>query len=332
MKNIFKRTVLMGVILAMTLTRHYDSAGAVITDENTLTIPTIRMGDSFPMTHDEFMEWASQKGVRHLNFEEGIYPAGIFFSWGVGKSLYYGEVVSGILRVIYNPNIYSPPRYAGVAGKPTDEPTGKTATRSEYHLTEIIDGVSNAYNNPVMRQNPLYARSQITLPNRRLTKCELADWIYEYNQMGGATAFELAVIEEINRVREYYGLNPLTLNPALMMSARHKTQEFGDLQYFGHTSPVHGRPWESARMFGYEGWGVAETITRAGSSGNVIFRTTPENIVNGMLASSRGHRDILLNPYATSVGFGASFSPYSTGARGNLSHVFYFASKFGFGE
>jgi uncharacterized protein YkwD len=179
------------------------------------------------------------------------------------------------------------------------------------------------------QQTPMDTISAISLPNRRLTEPELAAWIDKYNDMGGVTAFELAVVKEINRVRTQHGLRPLALDPALMMAARFKTQEFGDLQYFGHISPVHGTPAETARMFGYEGRRVSENITRAGSSGAPVFRTTPEGIVNGMLASTSGHREILLNPNANSVGFGAFFSPNSTGPNGKMSHMFYYAAMFG---
>jgi len=42
------------------------------------------------------------------------------------------------------------------------------------------------------------ASSGITLPNRRLTETERQTWIDEYNQMGGATNFELEVVRLIN--------------------------------------------------------------------------------------------------------------------------------------
>jgi uncharacterized protein YkwD len=194
---------------------------------------------------------------------------------------------------------------------------------SDDELTAMIENV------PL--QNALDAISAIRLPNRRLTRTELAAWIYEYNEMGGATAFELGVVREVNRVRASYGLRPLALDPALMMSARLKTQEFGDLQYFAHNSPVHGSISEAARMFGFEGRWASEAITRAGNSSNAhTHHSTPECVVGGMLASTRGHREILLNPNARTVGFGSFYSPNSTGARGNMSHMFYYATKFGF--
>ena len=95
-------------------------------------------------------------------------------------------------------------------------------------------------------------------------------------------------------------------------------------------SPVHSTPTTAARMFGFEGSGVSETFTQSGSNGAPEFRTNAERIVGGMLASTRGHREILLNPNLYSVGFGAFFSPYSTGRNGNMTHMFYFVTKFGF--
>ena len=169
---------------------------------------------------------------------------------------------------------------------------------SDEELTAMIESVPH--------RNPMDVRSAITLPKKQLTEYELATWIAEYNEMSGATTFELTVVREVNRVRARYELHPLALDPALMLSARLKTQEFGDLQYFGHNSTVHGTPAESAHMLGFEGRRVSETITQSGSSSAVEFRTNTERIVGGMLASTRGHRDILLNPNAYSVGLGLS--------------------------
>jgi uncharacterized protein YkwD len=192
---------------------------------------------------------------------------------------------------------------------------------SDEELTVMIDNVPN--------EGPFETRSAITLPNRSLTESELAAWINEYNnEIGGASAFELGVIREVNRVRAQHGLRPLKLSPALMMSARLKTHEFADLQYYSHTSIVHGSPTAASRMFGFEG-SVAESMTRAGSNGEPWLFSTSESIVAGMMASNRGHREILLNPNLQSVGFGAFFSPNSRGRDGNMTHMFYFVTKFG---
>ena len=316
--------------------------GTVEVHAATVTVPTIRMGDNAPMTFAQFNEWRNDKGIRFFNLEGSIYPSGIFFNWGSGQAFSYGEIRDGALSVTLvlcnNADNANMPNQGTTK---VSEPDVQNAYPSnETQSTPIIitdftpillsyDELSALIEN-VPHQNPLDVRSAITLPNRRLTEYELAAWIEEYNKMGGITAFELSVIREINRVRIEHGLNPLALDPALMLAARFKTQEFGDLQYFSHVSPIHGGVTEAARLFGFDGRRVSETITRSGGSNAPVFRDVPEGIVRGMLASSRGHREILLNPNASSVGFGAFFSPNSTGPNGRMSHMFYFATQFGF--
>jgi uncharacterized protein YkwD len=297
------------------------------------TQPTIRIGETAPMTRNEFLSWREQQGIRFFHIEDCILPAEVFFDWYSGKSFRRGELNDRILRVYEIPGAVSntvpvPSIIIEETAAEIQRGTspvifdGMTPIHFSYEeLAEMIESAPKA--------GPLDAISGITLPNRRLTESELAAWVDEYNKMGGATAFELAVIVEINRIRVQYGLRPLALSPALMMSARMKTQEFADLQYFSHRSPVHGTPGEAARMFGFDG-GVVESMTRAGRRGSPVLRSTPVGIVNGMLASTRGHREILLNPNLYSVGFGASFSPNSRGANGDMSHMFYFVTKFGF--
>ena len=304
----------------------------------TATHPTIRMGDNAPMTRDEFMNWREQNGIRHFSIEGRIYPAGIFFDRNTGKAFGYGELNNMILHVYLIPGVVSENR-SFTAPELPDMLTQETLTTSEQNpvspvtfdcLTPILfsDEELTALIEATPYAGPLETRSTITLPNRRLTEAELEAWITDYNEIGGASAFELGVVREINRVRVQYGLQPLALCPALMMSARFKVQEFGDLQYYGHISPVYGSPALSAYMLGAAGF-ASETLTQSGSNSAPVLRTTPERIVSGMLASTRGHREILLNPRLSSVGFGAFFSPDSRGANGNMTHMFYFATHFG---
>ena len=334
MKNSFRKIVTIGLALVIFASNFYSGATEIFATYE--SVPTIRMGDNTPMTRDEFMEWRMTRGFRHLNINGRIYPAEIFFNWNNGKAFSYGELRDGILYVFPHPGAVSESRSVYITTIPCEEEIHRSNPElSPVIFTELTpllfsDDELTSMIGRVPHQNPLDTQSAITLPNRRLTESELAAWITEYIEMGGATAFEVTVVREVNRVRERYGLRPLALDPALMMSARMKTQEFADLQYFDHTSPVHGSVTRAARMLGFEGGFATETLTQSGSNGAVEFRTNGERVVGGMLASSRGHRDILLNPNLYSVGFGSFFSPNSTGRCGNMSHMFYLATKFGF--
>jgi uncharacterized protein YkwD len=327
MKKFFDRNAILIFVIVIVF-------GATVANAATEFESTIRIGENASMTREEFFAWSNQRGIRHANIEGRIYPLEIFFRGNNGRAFEYAELQGTTLYVALRPGVVSNPRVVPLQEVPILElQTLHTVTPilfysyapiylSHNELTAIMEAA------PL---NPMYTRSRITLPNRSLTEIELAAWIDEYNEMGGASAFELAVVQEVNRVRAEYGLHPLALSPTLMMSARLKTQEFGDLQYFGHYSPVHGTVTDAARMFGFEGL-AGENITRAGSNStsDPVFRATPERVVGGMLASTRGHRDILLSPTAQSVGVGVFFSPNSTGTSGNLTYSFYFATKFGF--
>jgi len=332
--NVYKRFIALVFALTVLFGNIY-GIGAVEVFAASENPPTIQMGDNAPMTRAEFMEWRGQRDIRHFSIDGRIYPAGIFFDWAQGQSFSCGELNDGILVVVLRPTAVV--ENSGVSAETTrineyiPQERGCPSPVIFADTTPILlsYGELTAMIESVQHQNPLDTRNAATLPNSRLTESELEAWISEYQQMGGTTAFELSVVREINWVREQHGLRPLALDPALMMSARLKTQEFGDLQYFAHRSPVNGSPTETARMFGFDGWGVAETITRSGRSSVPVFSATPEGIVRGMLASTRGHREVLLNPDACSVGFGSFFSPNSTGPNNDMSHMFYFAVKFG---
>ncbi|MCL2392975.1 MAG: CAP domain-containing protein [Oscillospiraceae bacterium] len=344
MNNLYRK--LVSLCLALVMLIGIQSGMNTIEIFATESTPTIIMGDNAPMTRNEFLEWRTQRGIRHISIEGRIYTAGIFFDWANGQSFDYGELNGGILHVTLRPNTTTQNNNAPSQDTANTVPNQNTPPANEQN-TQASDDSSpvlftsttpilfsydelTAMIESVPHQNPLDVQSEIILPNRPLTESELDAWIDEYNEMGGVTAFELAVVREINRVREQYGLRPLALDPTLMISARLKTQEFGDLQYQNHISTVHGRPAEAARMFGFEGSGVSEAFTQSGSNGTPEFRTNAERVVGGMLASTRGHREMLLNPNLYSVGFGASFSPNSTGRNNNMSHMFYFVIKYGF--
>ncbi|MCL2047432.1 MAG: CAP domain-containing protein [Defluviitaleaceae bacterium] len=352
MKNLLKIVITLALIVGASTI--YSVANGIFANGvfATEALPTITMGDNAPMTRDEFMAWREQQEIRYIDIDGQIVPPGIFFNGYSGKAFRYGEVdnrvlpvylIAGAVSNAVNPCVNVAPATA-LSAEEVPQAPNTTALAEEAPQTPIItapiifddltpilftDEELTAMIDSVPNANPLEATSAITLPNRKLTEAELGAWIADYNEIGGATAFELGVIREINRARVQHGVQPLALNPALMLSSRLKTQEFADLQYYSHRSPVHGTVRESALMLGYNG-AVGEATGRIGSSGEANFFTTPERIVAGMLASTRGHRELLLSPRLYCVGFGASFSPNSRGANGNMSHMFYFVTQFGF--
>ena len=137
-------------------------------------------------------------------------------------------------------------------------------------------------------------RSAMTLPGRRLTEAELAEWVGEYRAHGGPSEFELEAVRYINIEREKRGLKPLAVEDGNMMSARYKSQEMIDVGYYAHISPVHGSASAIPALFGV--YAAGENILNSS-------RSTPEEAVSRWM-NSPGHRASILDADITTIGIG----------------------------
>lgn len=107
--------------------------------------------------------------------------------------------------------------------------------------------------------------------------------------------YENEVIRLVNEIRIKNGLNKLETDWQLSRVARYKSQDMKDNNYFSHTSPVYGSPFEMIKNFGISFRSAGENIAKGYS--------TPQAVVNGWMNSS-GHRANILNSYYTRIGVG----------------------------
>lgn len=107
--------------------------------------------------------------------------------------------------------------------------------------------------------------------------------------------FEQRVVALVNEQRAANGLAPLTLNEKLANVARVKSQDMHDKNYFSHTSPTYGSPFDMMRSFG---------ITYRSAGENIAMGyTSPEAVMEGWM-NSPGHRANILNASFTQIGVG----------------------------
>lgn len=111
----------------------------------------------------------------------------------------------------------------------------------------------------------------------------------------GVTSFEQEVIRLVNEIRAENGLKALTYDWELSRVARYKSQDMKDNNYFSHTSPVYGTPFQMIKNFGLTYRSAGENIAKGYS--------TPQAVVNGWMNSS-GHRANILNANYTHIGVG----------------------------
>ena len=111
----------------------------------------------------------------------------------------------------------------------------------------------------------------------------------------GVTSFEQEVIRLVNEIRAENGLKALTYDWELSRVARYKSQDMKDNNYFSHTSPVYGTPFQMMKNFGISYRSAGENIAKG--------YATPQAVVNGWMNSS-GHRANILNAGYTHIGVG----------------------------
>ena len=111
----------------------------------------------------------------------------------------------------------------------------------------------------------------------------------------GVTSYEQEVIRLVNEIRAENGLKALTYDWELSRVARYKSQDMKDNNYFSHTSPVYGTPFQMIKNFGLTYRSAGENIAKGYS--------TPQAVVNGWMNSS-GHRANILNANYTHIGVG----------------------------
>jgi len=150
----------------------------------------------------------------------------------------------------------------------------KISVKYETGLSEIINA-NTQINNPDL----IYPGQKLNVP---LASSKVTD-------------FEAEVVRLVNEVRAQNGLKPLTHDWQLSRVARYKSQDMKDKNYFSHTSPTYGSPFDMMKSFGISYKSAAENIAKG--------QATAQAVVNAWMNSS-GHRKNILSSSYTHIGVG----------------------------
>lgn len=116
-----------------------------------------------------------------------------------------------------------------------------------------------------------------------------------------------AVLNLVNAERSKAGLKPLKMSEELRSIANLKARDMADKNYFDHTSPTYGSPFQMLQDFGVHYSAAGENIAAG--------QKTPEEVMNSWMNSS-GHRANILNANFDTLGVGVyqggSFGIYWT--------------------
>lgn len=159
----------------------------------------------------------------------------------------------------------------------------KISVKYQIGLSEIIQA------NPQVK-NPalIYPNQKLNIPN-----------------IDNVKNVEEQVLSIVNQERQKQGLRPLQMDWELQRVARTKSQDMAQRNYFSHTSPTYGSPFDMMKQFGISYRAAGENI----ASG----QRTPQEVMNSWMNSS-GHRANILKSEFTHIGVG-----YYRG--GNYGHM-----------
>lgn len=150
----------------------------------------------------------------------------------------------------------------------------KIAVKYEIGLDELI-----AANPQIKNPDLIYPDQVINIPDKDTAVME----------------YEKEVVRLVNKERTARGLTSLTFDWQLSRVARYKSQDMHDNDYFSHTSPTYGSPFDMMSDFGLTYRSAGENIAKG--------QQTPQAVVNAWMNSS-GHRANILNASFTKIGVG----------------------------
>ena len=114
-------------------------------------------------------------------------------------------------------------------------------------------------------------------------------------QSGQLSQFEQQVVELTNQERAKQGLPALKVDVELSKVAREKSRDMQANNYFSHTSPTYGSPFDMMKQFGIDYSSAGENIA--------MGQQTPEEVVQAWM-NSEGHRKNILSSNYTHIGVG----------------------------
>jgi uncharacterized YkwD family protein/spore coat assembly protein SafA len=157
----------------------------------------------------------------------------------------------------------------------------KIAVRYQIGVSELIKA-----NPQIKNPSMIYVGQKIAIPS-----------------IDDVKALEQQVIDLVNKQRAANGLSMLQGNWELCRVARYKSQDMINKNYFSHTSPTYGSPFQMMESFGIRFSAAGENIAYG--------QRSPQEVMNAWM-NSAGHRANILSPSYNQIGVGVAKSANGT--------------------
>ena len=192
---------------------------------------------------------------------------------------------------------------AGMNGEHEASAAQKTTSYKTYcyysynthskHCYRVVHNAGQQQNKP---SNDGQVQNPVEKPEQAPTEKPVEKPSEETSQVpASVSAYEKEVVTLTNKERTDRGLKALTIDSELSKVARVKSEDMQKKNYFSHTSPTYGSPFDMMKQFGVTYKSAGENIAKG--------QKTPKEVVNAWM-NSEGHRANILNGSFTHIGVG----------------------------
>lgn len=201
----------------------------------------------------------------------------------------------------YSGSYYTPPTsgYSSGSGSTYYYNSGSYSTKYQSNNSTYFNYTSRYSNNqnyyvPPKSSTPVSKPAEPSVPSPSPSPSTPAP-------SKGLTSMEQKMVTLVNQERTKAGLQQMKVDNTLVNLARKKSQDMIDKNYFGHTSPTYGSPFNMLKQAGVNYYTAGENLAGAGSVESA----------HSMLMASSGHRANILNSRFNYFGVGvANGGPY----------------------
>jgi uncharacterized YkwD family protein len=156
----------------------------------------------------------------------------------------------------------------------------------------------NSVKQPVQTQTttPVQQQPTQTIPTQKpVQKVTPVKQTTSTQTTSALSAYEQKVVDLTNQERAKNGLPALKVDLTLSKMAHEKSRDMSANNYFSHTSPTYGSPFDMMKKYGITYSYAGENIAKG--------QQTPEEVVNAWM-NSAGHRTNILNTNYNYIGVG----------------------------
>ena len=216
------------------------------------------------------------------------------FSLAMGSGVMAKEVYKGYIFLGGSNGFEVIKDFGWIKDKCTTESTSCVVeSTTEATTRPVVESTTQATTKPVVESTTEATTKPVVESTTQETTRPVVESTTESTTE--ASGYEKELLNLVNNARKQQGLGEVKLSESLSNVARIKSEDMSKNNYFSHTSPTYGTPFEMLKKFQISYKTAGENIARGQKNAQEVFNAW---------MNSEGHRKNILNGNFTQMGIG----------------------------